>query len=259
MERLEVALLGAHVEAERRLAVGARRAPSACRGRRPGTAVSISWPMFSRADVPAGERRHLPDRFRGEHADDRVDVLAPERLDVPLQQVLLLRGGQVGLDGLLGEAAVGELGVGALQRGVDRGGAWCRAPRRPRRPTSGARRAGSARRADGPAGAGARRRRRAGSSRARRRRRRRRGPARARGSRGRARGRRRPSGRGCRARPGAAGGAGSRGWSGRRWWRSGRARSAPRSGPGSRPTPSRRAGTSPGRGPPPRAREPLIR
>ena len=45
------------------------------------------------ADVPAEERRHLP-RPRLEQGDDRVDVLAPERVDVAVQQ-LLLPGGEV--------------------------------------------------------------------------------------------------------------------------------------------------------------------
>ena len=87
----------------------------------PGHSVPISQPMSGAAAVPAGERRHVPRRLGGEQPDDRVDVLAPERVDVPLQQ-LLLGGGEVGLDGVGGQAALGELGVRALEGGVDRGG-----------------------------------------------------------------------------------------------------------------------------------------
>ena len=76
MERLEVAVGLAHVEAERRLAVGHgaqhRHVVDAA------GALGVDEPAdVGGAAVPAGERRHLPDRVGGEHADDGVDVLAP--------------------------------------------------------------------------------------------------------------------------------------------------------------------------------------
>ncbi len=72
------------------------------------------------ADVPPGERRHLPDRLVLEQPDDRVDVLAPERVDVLVEQHLLRRR-QVVVDGVGLRVLVGHHGVRALEGGVDGG------------------------------------------------------------------------------------------------------------------------------------------
>ena len=123
--------------------------------------------MFFGALEPAGERRHVPRGLGGEQPDDRVDVLAPERVDVPLQQLLLRR--RRGCSRRCPRSGRGRPSGRARAGARSSRRPWtCRARRRPRRPTSAARRAGSARRAGGRAGAGGRRRTRAGSSPARR-------------------------------------------------------------------------------------------
>jgi hypothetical protein len=85
-----VAARAAHVEGEARLSVG--------RGRQHHHVVDPARALDGDqladvlgADVPAGERRHLPDRLVLEQPDDRVDVLAPERVDVLVEQHLLRR------------------------------------------------------------------------------------------------------------------------------------------------------------------------
>ena len=241
----------AHVEREGRLAVGRRRQHHHV----VDAAGALDRDQLADvlgADVPVGERRHLPDRLVLEQADDRVDVLAPERLDVLVEQHPLRRRELVG-DGVGLGVLVGHHGVGPLERGVDGGGGGVEGlgglGGRPAQHVA----QDQHRALPWSAGAGARRRRRAGWCPSRRRRPRRRAPARATGSRGRSRVRRRRSGPRCRARPAAAGAAGPRGWSGRRWWRCGRARCAPTSGPGRCPPTSRPGSASPGRGPRPRA------
>ena len=228
----------------------------------PGHWWSMSAAMFSRAGVPAGERRHLPDGVVGQHRDECAHVLVPERLHVAVEHRLEL-GGQVVLDGALGQLLLGELRVRPLERAVHRGHRGLQCGRgllgRPAEHVAEDQHGSLAR----AGGAGGRRRTRAGSSRGCRppgrgrcwrRRPSRRAPARARAPRWPRRARLRPGRRACRARSGAGGGSCSRGWSGTRWWRSGRARCAPRSGPRSRRTPARRAGRSPA--PCPRRRRP---
>ena len=102
----------------------------------PGHSLPIQPADVLSALEPAGERRHVPGRLGGEQADDRVDVLAPERVDITARGALLL-GREVGVDGVLSEPAVGELGVRAAAPSSRRRW-WCPGPRRPRRPTSAA-------------------------------------------------------------------------------------------------------------------------
>ena len=88
VERREVALRGLHVEAERRLAVGAgldHRHVVVAAGALPVDQLADG----GRAEVPAGERRHLPDRLGLEQVDDRGDVLGPEGGDVLVEEVAL--------------------------------------------------------------------------------------------------------------------------------------------------------------------------
>ena len=152
VERREVAVRAGHVQGERRLPVrgGAQhRHVVGAAG-----ALGVDEPADVRGTaVPAGVGRHLPDRVGGEHADDGVDVLAPERLDV------LRRA--AGAGGRRGRARRSPASRAPAPSGRGRAAArssprppWCRVPRRPPWPTSGARRAGSAPRAGGPAGAG---------------------------------------------------------------------------------------------------------
>jgi hypothetical protein len=56
----------------------------------------------------------------GQHGHDPVDVLVPEGLDVPVEQLALLGTERV-LDGLLVDVGLGQLGVGALQGTVHGG------------------------------------------------------------------------------------------------------------------------------------------
>ena len=200
----------------------------------PGHWVSISLPMLSAPGYQPVNGGISQIASAVSMLTMRVDVLAPERVDVPLEQLLLGRRSRSVLDGLLGEVLLGHLGVGALERGVDRGGRGVerlgdlggRPAEHVAQDQHGALagrqvlQGGDEREPDRVA---------LGDHRPRRP-----GPARATGSRGRPRGRRRrgesevprPVGSGRRAGP--------RGWSGRRWWRSGRARCGPRSGPRSR-------------------------
>ena len=153
--------VAAHVEPERRLPVGpGRHHPHVVRAAR---ALRVDEPAdVLGALVPPGERRHLPDRVAGQHRDDRVDVLVPEGLHVAVQHLAAARRSARRRCPRTG-CALASVGVRTLQGAVHRRPSWSRAPRPPRRPSSAARRAGSAPRAGGPAGAAARRRTRAGS------------------------------------------------------------------------------------------------
>ena len=111
-------------------------------------------------------RRHRPRRVLVEQRGQRVHVVALERVDVPREQRLLVVVERLDRARRSTVRLGRQRRAGPLQRAVDRRDARCRAARRPRRPSSAAPRAGSARRAASAAGAGARRRTPAGSIRA---------------------------------------------------------------------------------------------